>query len=173
MYPENIDIFYSMLKVNVKVSCIEIYIRSFEQASTYNYYKIKADWENYIFKQLAKRLGQDNELVYFLTFEDTAILEAVNHHAENIFNYTLLPTNVPVDKRLYIIIDEVQYAKDPSNFLKLLYDKYAPKLKIIATGSSAFYIDKSFKDSLSGRKKVFEFFHWHLMSFCILKVKII
>jgi predicted AAA+ superfamily ATPase len=109
-------------------------------------------------KQLAEHLNEVNELVYFLTFEDPAILEAVNHHAENIFNYTLLPADVPADKRLYIIIDEVQYAKDPSNFLKLLYDKYAPKLKIIATGSSAFYIDKSFKDSLAGRKKVFEFF---------------
>ncbi len=109
-------------------------------------------------KQLAEQLNQANELVYFLTFEDPAILEAVNHHAENIFNYTLLPADVPADKRLYIIIDEVQYAKDPSNFLKLLYDKYAPKLKIIATGSSAFYMDKSFKDSLAGREKVFEFF---------------
>ncbi|KQR69676.1 ATP-binding protein [Pedobacter sp. Leaf176] len=109
-------------------------------------------------KQLAEQLNQANELVYFLTFEDPAILDAVNHHAENIFNYTLLPADVPADKRLYIIIDEVQYAKDPSNFLKFLYDKYAPKLKIIATGSSAFYIDKSFKDSLAGRKKVFEFF---------------
>ncbi|MFD2582802.1 ATP-binding protein [Pedobacter vanadiisoli] len=109
-------------------------------------------------KQLAEQLQNDNELVYFLTFEDPAILEAVNNHAENIFNYTLLPADVPADKRLYIIIDEVQYAKDPSNFLKLLYDKYSPKLKIIATGSSAFYIDKSFKDSLAGRKKVFEFF---------------
>ncbi|WP_426327157.1 ATP-binding protein [Pedobacter sp. R-06] len=109
-------------------------------------------------KQLAEELNQAHELVYYLTFEDPAILEAVNHHAENIFNYTILPANVEEGKRLYIIIDEVQYAKDPSNFLKLLYDKYAPKLKIIATGSSAFYIDKSFKDSLAGRKKIFEFF---------------
>lgn len=109
-------------------------------------------------KQLAEQLNQDNELVYFLTFEDPAILEAVNNHAENIFNYTILPADVPAGKKLHIIIDEVQYAKDPSNFLKLLYDKYSPKLKIIATGSSAFYIDKSFKDSLAGRKKVFEFF---------------
>ena len=109
-------------------------------------------------KQLAEQLQEDNELVYFLTFEDSVILEAVNHHPENIFNYTLLPADLPADKRLYVIIDEVQYAKDPSNFLKLLYDKYSPKLKIIATGSSAFYIDRSFKDSLAGRKKVFEFF---------------
>lgn len=107
-------------------------------------------------KQLAEELNENGDLVYFLTFEDSAILEAINKHAENIFDYTILPTNIPAGKRMYIIIDEVQYANDPSNFLKLLYDKYSPTLKIIATGSSAFYIDKSFKDSLAGRKKVFE-----------------
>ncbi len=109
-------------------------------------------------KQLATILKQQDELCYFLTFEDPTILDAINNHPENIFNYTQLPSELPDHKRLYLIIDEVQYAQEPSNFLKLLYDKYAPKLKIIATGSSAFYIDRSFKDSLAGRKKVFEFF---------------
>lgn len=109
-------------------------------------------------KQLAQQLKHDNEIYYFLTFEDPSILEAVNQHPENIFNFTQLPSAIPDGKTMYLIIDEVQYAKEPSNFLKLLYDKYAPKLKIIATGSSAFYIDKSFKDSLAGRKKIFEFY---------------
>jgi len=40
--------------------------------------------------------------------------------------------------------------------LKLLYDEYSNRLKIVATGSSAFYIDKQFKDSLVGRKKIFQ-----------------
>lgn len=59
---------------------------------------------------------------------------------------------------MYIIIDEVQYASNPSNLLKLLYDKYETKVKIIATGSSAFYINRDFKDSLAGRKKIFELY---------------
>jgi len=109
-------------------------------------------------KQLAAILKQQDESCYFVTFEDPTILEAINKHPEHIFNYTQLLSDLPDDKRLYLIIDEVQYAQEPSNFLKLLYDKYAPKLKIIATGSSAFYIDRGFKDSLAGRKKVFEFF---------------
>jgi len=37
-----------------------------------------------------------------------------------------------------------------------LFDVYGENLKIIATGSSAFYIDDKFKDSLAGRKRVFE-----------------
>jgi hypothetical protein len=109
-------------------------------------------------KQLAEILEQQGETWYFLTFEDPAILDAINQHPENIFNYTMLPSAMPVEKKLYLIIDEVQYAANPSNFLKLLYDKYAAQLKVIATGSSAFYIDKNFKDSLAGRKKVFELF---------------
>ncbi len=109
-------------------------------------------------KQLAEILEQQGEIWYYLTFEDPAILDAINLHPENIFNYTMLPSAVPVGKKLYLIIDEVQYAANPSNFLKLLYDKYAAQVKVIATGSSAFYIDKNFKDSLAGRKRVFELF---------------
>lgn len=109
-------------------------------------------------RQLAQILEQEQEQYHFLTFEDPAILDAVNQHPENIFNYTLLPSDIPAGKKLYLIIDEVQYAQNPSNFLKLLYDKYKDQVKVIATGSSAFYIDKSFKDSLAGRKKVFELY---------------
>jgi predicted AAA+ superfamily ATPase len=109
-------------------------------------------------KQLANILEQDGEQYAFLTFEDPHILEAINEHPENVFNYTMLPSDLRAGKKLYLIIDEVQYAKNPSNFLKLLYDKYKEQIKVVATGSSAFYIDKNFKDSLAGRKKVFELF---------------
>lgn len=50
----------------------------------------------------------------------------------------------------------VQYLSDPTNLLKLIYDKYSSSIKIIATGSSAFYIDDKFNDSLAGRKKIFQ-----------------
>jgi predicted AAA+ superfamily ATPase len=54
------------------------------------------------------------------------------------------------------LVDEVQYLDDASNFLKLLFDEHAEKIKIVATGSSAFYIDDAFRDSLAGRKKIFQ-----------------
>ena len=57
-----------------------------------------------------------------------------------------------------VLVDEVQYLNDPSNFLKLLYDEHAEKLKIIASGSSAFYMDQQFKDSMAGRKRIFQLF---------------
>lgn len=57
-----------------------------------------------------------------------------------------------------MFLDEVQYLKDPSNFLKLLYDEHVNKIKIVATGSGAFYIDQKFTDSLSGRKRLFQLY---------------
>jgi uncharacterized protein len=109
-------------------------------------------------KQLMQYLEQKKELVYFLTFENPTILNAINEHPNNIFNFTFSPKELQENQQLFIVIDEVQYAANPSNFLKFLYDEYAPKVKLIVTGSSAFYIDASFKDSLAGRKQVFELY---------------
>lgn len=120
-------------------------------------------------KQLESNLKDQDERVFFLTFEDPAILKAIDEHPVNIFNYTVLPDSLPEGKKLYIIIDEVQYAANPSNFLKLLYDQYSEKVKIIATGSSAFYIDRNFKDSLAGRKQVFELYPLNFGEFLSFK----
>jgi predicted AAA+ superfamily ATPase len=61
-----------------------------------------------------------------------------------------------VDGKIIVFLDEIQYLKDPSNLLKLLYDEHVERIKIVATGSSAFYIDDHFRDSLAGRKRVFQ-----------------
>ncbi len=111
-----------------------------------------------VIKQVAEQLLKKKERVYFLTFEDPTILKAINTHPEKIFDFTVHPDALAKKQRLYLLIDEVQYAENPTNFLKLLYDKYAGKVKIIATGSSAFYINRDFKDSLAGRKKIFELY---------------
>jgi len=107
-----------------------------------------------LLNQLMQALRESNDEVYLLTLEDHAILRQLNEHPENLFNLVIRNP----DSRLYILIDEVQYLDDPSNFLKLIYDKYAPQVKVIATGSRAFYIDKKFKDSLAGRKRLFELY---------------
>ena len=111
-----------------------------------------------VVKQVKDYLLSKNELAVFITFEDPEILKSINDHPENIFKYAALPTSLEQKQRLYLLIDEVQYAANPSNFLKYLYDTYEDKVKIIATGSSAFYINKDFKDSLAGRKKIFELY---------------
>ena len=111
-----------------------------------------------VVKQVKDYLLSKNEMAVFITFEDPEILKAINDHPENIFKYAVHPASLEKKQRLYLLIDEVQYAANPTNFLKYLYDTYEDKVKIIATGSSAFYINKDFKDSLAGRKKIFELY---------------
>ena len=104
-----------------------------------------------LLKQLQDALLQKGETVVLVNLERKDILLELNQSPENILRY--FPAK---GTRNYLLVDEVQYLQDPTNFLKLLYDEHAPNLKIIATGSSAFYIDRQFKDSLAGRKKIFE-----------------
>ena len=104
-----------------------------------------------LLKQLQDTLLKNGEKVVLLNLDRKDILLELNQSPENILRY--FPEK---GTRNYLLVDEVQYLQDPTNFLKLLYDEHAPRLKIIATGSSAFYIDRQFKDSLAGRKKIFE-----------------
>ncbi len=101
-------------------------------------------------RQALEYLKQNGNTCHFLNLEDPDFLRLLNDSPKNLFNI------IPFDKekRNYLFVDEIQYLKDPSNFLKYFYDEYKGKIKIIASGSSAFYLDKKFKDSLAGRKKI-------------------
>ena len=103
-------------------------------------------------KQLFEDLKQKGETCYFLNLDRKDILDELNLNPENLFKICPLLS----DKKIIVFIDEIQYLDDATTFLKLLFDEYANQLKIVATGSSAFYIDKQFKDSLVGRKKIFQ-----------------
>ncbi len=77
---------------------------------------------------------------------------------------------IPKEKsKQFIFIDEIQYLDNPSNFLKLLHDEYKNRVKIIASGSSSFYIDKKFRDSLVGRKFLFEIYPLNFDEFLVFK----
>ncbi len=104
--------------------------------------------------QLKKFLELKKKNVFCLNLEIPDILNFLNKHPLNLLKLYPLPEN----KRTYFLIDEVQYLKNPANFLKLLYDEYAPRIKLVVSGSSAFYIDLKFKDSLAGRKKIFSLY---------------
>ena len=92
------------------------------------------------------------EASYF-NLENPEYLKSFNDQPFNIFD--LLPKRLT---KQIVLIDEIQYLANPSNFLKLLYDERREKIKIIATGSSSFYIDRKFKDSLAGRKFIFNIY---------------
>lgn len=118
-----------------------------------------------LLKQLADNLRTTNQTVVLLTLERRDILLDLNQNPEHIFKYIVQPAN----ERAVVLIDEIQYLNDPTHFLKLLYDAYSDRLKIVATGSSAFYIDRQFRDSLAGRKRNFELYTLDFDEFLLFK----
>jgi predicted AAA+ superfamily ATPase len=104
-----------------------------------------------LLRQLEEYCHEQEIPVIFLNLENKPLLHELNQSPLNVLKF--IPET---DKRSVILVDEIQYLEDASNFLKLLFDEYSGKLKIVATGSSAFYIDGQFRDSLAGRKKLFQ-----------------
>ena len=90
--------------------------------------------------------------VVFLNLENKTIPAELNENSMNLFKF--MPK---LNTRTIALIDEIQYLKDPSNFLRLQYDEHSEQIKVVATGSSAFYIDNQFRGSLAGRKKYFNY----------------
>lgn len=123
-------------------------------------------WKTTIIKNLQKKLDQKWELNFYINLENPEFLEILNSHPENIFQ--IIWKN---DKKIVVFIDEIQYLKNPSNFLKYIYDEYKGQIKLIVSGSSAFYIDTNFTDSLSGRKKIFYIQSLSFEEFLIFKGK--
>jgi predicted AAA+ superfamily ATPase len=104
-----------------------------------------------LLRQLETHCKELSKPRVFLNLENRDILSILDENPLNLLDY--LPN---VEGRVIVFLDEIQYLKDPSNLLKLLYDEHVRRVKIVATGSSAFYIDDHFRDSLAGRKRVFQ-----------------
>lgn len=102
-----------------------------------------------LLKHIQTELDDSNK-TYFFNLEDLDYLNSFNDSPKNLINMVDLSEN-----RIFVFIDEVQYLDNPTNFLKYIYDEYKEKIKLIVSGSSAFYINKKFKDSLAGRKRLF------------------
>ncbi|HEV2482374.1 MAG TPA: ATP-binding protein [Puia sp.] len=104
-----------------------------------------------LLKQLQAHCSDLRKDTVFLNLENRDILSVLDENPLDLLTY--LPA---AEGRIIVFLDEIQYLKDPSNLLKLLYDEHVDRVKIVATGSSAFYIDDHFRDSLAGRKRVFQ-----------------
>ncbi|TAE56991.1 MAG: ATP-binding protein [Bacteroidetes bacterium] len=115
-----------------------------------------------LLRLLYQQLTQAGEAVFYLSLEDPRVKAATSEHPDRLLQF-MAKRPEPIweqtqEKPIYLLLDEVQYAQDPSHLLKYLYDRYEQNLKIVATGSSAFYIDRKFQDSLAGRKRIFELY---------------
>jgi len=111
-------------------------------------------------------LEDQGEVCHYFNLENPDYLTSFNSHPFKIFE--VLPQ---MKRKQVVFIDEIQYLDDPTNFLKLLYDEKRAQIRIIVSGSSAFYIDKKFKDSLAGRKFLFEVYTLNFREFLIFHKK--
>ena len=122
-----------------------------------------------LFLLIQHLLGHKIQLqnLFYLDLENFDHLALLEKRPESLIQFLQLE-GADFNECIYLFIDEIQYLQHPTNFLKLMVDHYpptepagnkqSPRIKIICTGSSSLDIRRKFKDSLAGRKIVFEIF---------------
>ena len=115
-----------------------------------------------ILMYLQNRLISRSEQTKYFDLEDSRMINLLDRGVDEFIQYlTEQGINREIlekeDKKLFILIDEIQYLENPSSFLKLLADHHH-YLKVIVSGSSSFEMKSKFKDSLVGRTVNFEVF---------------
>lgn len=107
---------------------------------------------------LQSLLREKGETTFFIDLEDSRFVRTLDQGSGEFIN--LLREEgftIPGEKKLYVLIDEIQYLADPSSLLKYTADHYK-SIKLIVSGSSSFEIKSKFRDSLAGRTVDFEIF---------------
>ncbi|KKT35034.1 MAG: hypothetical protein UW24_C0016G0007 [Parcubacteria group bacterium GW2011_GWA2_44_12] len=112
--------------------------------------------KTYILYWLYNRLLSEKSQVYYLDLEESRYAALLNNGPLEL-NNLLSEAGLNLKQKTFVFIDEIQYLKRPSNFLKLAVDHF-PHLKIIASGSSAFEIKQKTEKALVGRSLTFEVF---------------
>ena len=126
-----------------------------------------------ILMYLKDQLEQTNEQTFYFDLEDTRFVslldrgvdEFVAYFGEQGFDLLALKK---AKKKLFVMIDEIQYLANPSSFLKLLADHHK-YLKVIVSGSSSFSMKSKFKDSLVGRTVNFEIYPLSFREFLLFR----
>lgn len=93
---------------------------------------------------------------FYFNLEDVTSL-SICQTVDNLRSY-LRDNGIDIGKQnVFLIIDEFQYIKNATRLFKMLYDLF-PKVSILASGSSSIEIQKHLKESLAGRKKVYNLY---------------
>lgn len=109
------------------------------------------------------------ENVFYLDLELGPLLDLCNKGAEETYRY-VLQKGAQEQKKIYLVIDEIQYLEDPASFIKVFHDHY-PQVKLLVSGSSTFQIKKKFRQSLAGRIVAFELYPLNFAEFLLFKGK--
>lgn len=94
--------------------------------------------------------GFEAKRIFFFSFDDFEIeLLALIEEYEKTTGLLIK------EGKFLIVLDEVQKLRNWAEQVKILYDLYAPSVKILVSGSESLFIKKKSKESLAGR--IYEF----------------
>ena len=108
-----------------------------------------------LMERLLKEMSANR--VFYFDLEDINILDIVNRGVDEFLSF-IKAKGADFRERCFVFLDEIQYIENPTNFLKLIIDHHS-EIKLIVSGSSSFAIKSKFKDSLAGRKTIFNIYH--------------
>ena len=107
-----------------------------------------------IIQNLLKTRKAEKEDIFFFDAESINDADLLGRGHEEIASYI----GAGRGEKKYIFIDEIHYVKNIDRTLKVLVDHYGDRIKIFASGSSSIEINKRFRESMAGRKIVFEIY---------------
>ncbi len=106
-----------------------------------------------LLRMLEEEVKKRNERTIFLDLDLAENLESFSTLA-NFLNFLKI-SGIDIQGRAVVLIDEFQHSSTATAVLKNLSDHYS-NLKIFASGSSSMEINKSLKETLTGRKIVYK-----------------
>ena len=123
--------------------------------------------KTFILYWLKNYLEEKRKQVCYFDLEERRYLKIFNQGTEGL-RKILLEKGLNLEKKVFILIDEIQYLDNPTNFLKLIHDHHR-NLKIITSGSSTFEIRRKVEKALVGRALIFEIFGLSFEEFLTFK----
>ena len=127
-------------------------------------------WARQVGKTSIMKIIQENEkrLCLFMDLEQKANLALINSDQERFIDY-LKTQKWNWKDEIVVFIDEIQYADNPTSFLKYLHDHYP--IKFIVSWSSTLDIRWKLKNSMVWRMLTFEVYPLNFQEFLIFKWK--
>lgn len=119
-----------------------------------------------LMKKMLEDVKKDQNTA-FLDMDLAANLEK-GESLEKFIDFLYLNGYTEEKDRFYVFVDEFQKAQNLANIFKNIYDHYK-NIKIIASGSSSLTIKNNLKESLAGRKFIFEINPLDFEEFLIFK----
>lgn len=107
--------------------------------------------------------GVKPQNILFFTFDHPVIRMAGMDQILNIYK-----NNISDDEHFYMFVDEVQFDKDWTNYLKMAYDMN-PDMRSVATGSASAAIEDDVRESGAGRWTVIKVTTLSFYEYCALK----